>query len=250
MSCAAFLEVCNGNCTENTAFKDACIVECEDCPDCNVQWYINIVLGAVIIFFIWYYWIRKPEMREKERQEKLQILQQARQNLSGNFGGGTSNPNRSLNNVPVNNIPYVTAVTAVPVLPRNSEINIDQQFRDPRQIYAKYYGRQMSDNEYTKYLSALRKEYYKSFKDDDQRDIDATTLKITPQTNVGRRINYTYPQDDLTKTDIQKMSRSRDVFITHDFFIVKKKNLIITEANGGYGADRGYQRALNQPTVF
>ncbi len=53
MSCAAFLKLCNGNCTDNSAFKDACIVECEDCPDCVAQLIITIAVIAAL--FIWSY---------------------------------------------------------------------------------------------------------------------------------------------------------------------------------------------------
>lgn len=53
MSCAAFLKLCNGNCTDDTAFKDACTVECEECTDCISELIVTIAIIAAL--FVWSY---------------------------------------------------------------------------------------------------------------------------------------------------------------------------------------------------
>ena len=79
MSCAAFLELCNGNCTDNTAFKDACIVECKN----EMQQIYELIVSlfffigiCVVVPIILYY---RRQQRLKKKKESYSAVSQAPQ---------------------------------------------------------------------------------------------------------------------------------------------------------------------------
>lgn len=285
MSCAAFLEVCNGNCTDNTAFEKACdtcppdtcagflklcVGNCTDdsafddacmksCADGNTNWGSILVLLALALAVIWYYKVYKPrKKREKEEEKKKEEQRKQDEGLGRQLRNGYTL------------VPQV--ITQGTVLPRGSGNNAVQNFKEEQRSraqekskkYKEYYGRAMSSNEFNKYLMARSSENNDYFIDDDGRLIDASTLTIRPgpYVQIGKIRGFMYPQNELTKEDIRNINLfDVPTFQTHDLFIVRKKDLIIVEdlVEGYRGVtaqpvDRKVpplpSKPLNQPKVF
>lgn len=68
--CSDYLETCVGNCTDNTVFKDACISECGVQPGQILLWVL--LVGAVIYYFCVY----RPKKKRKKAQRTAVSIEQ------------------------------------------------------------------------------------------------------------------------------------------------------------------------------
>ena len=225
-TCSNFLKLCNGNCTDDSAFEDACI---ESCPTPASSY---ILLGLLIVGILYCLWKNDYFKKWSSPGDK------------GSYGTSYGSGRGGQGKIPVVQAqPVVPVVQAQPVRQRGFDKYVRAARQRDFELYKKYYGRPMSQGEKERHIVAQGREndLWNYFEDDDGRVIESFGMKIRPSVEIGLKQGLMYPQEQLNEIDIQNMNTKKERFITHDGWLVQKKDLKIV------GQTRG---ALNQPMVF